>query len=71
MKWSKRTNDRSNIGGGYESGAYIIKETFNSYNLCKELGGKRSNYYWVLMKGEEIITYASTAKALKAYAETI
>lgn len=71
MKWSKRTDDRSNIGGGYESGDYIIKETFNSYNLQKENGGKRSNYYWALMKGDEVIKYASTAKALKAYAETI
>lgn len=71
MKWSKRSDNRSNLGGGYESGDYIIKETFNSYNLQKEMGGKRSTYYWVLMKGNEIITYASTAKALKAYAETI
>lgn len=71
MKWSKRVDDRSNLGGGYESGDYIIKETFNSYNLRKEMGGKRSDYYWVLMKGEEVIKYASTAKALKTYAETI
>ena len=67
MKWTKRVD----IGGGYASGAYIIEETFNSYNLCKEMGGKRSDYYWVLTRGEKILKYASTAKALKAYAETL
>lgn len=71
MKWTKRTDNISNVGGGYECGEYIIKETFDSYNLQNKYGGKRNNYYWVLIKGDEVIKYASTAKALKTYAETI
>lgn len=71
MKWSKRNIDAGYLGSGYESGDYIIKETHNSYNLQKEKGGKRSDYYWVLMKGDEVLKYASTAKALKAYAEIL
>lgn len=71
MKWIKRTHDAGNLGGGYESGEYIVHETFDSYNLQKEHGGKRSDYYWVLKKGNEVIKYANTARALKTYAETL
>lgn len=70
MKWSKR-DDGGSVGGGYESGEFVIKETFNSYNLQKEYGGKKSDYYWVLEKNGIVIKYAHTAKALKQYAETL
>lgn len=71
MKWNKRTTEMSNFGGGYESGDFVIEETFDSYNLQKEYGGKKSDYYWALKKGGSVIKYGSTAKTLKQFAETL
>ena len=71
MKWNKRNVEPGYLGSGYESGDYIIEETYKSQELQKQHGGKRSNYYWVLKRNGEAIKYASTAKALKTYAETI
>ncbi|MBR5281059.1 MAG: hypothetical protein IKU26_08855 [Clostridia bacterium] len=72
MKWTKRTNyEVGNLGAGYISGDFIIEETYNEYYLQKEYGEKKSDYFWVLKKGNKPIKYASTAKALKQFAETI
>ena len=72
MKWNKRNNwGPGYLGQGYESGEYIIEETTNYYELAKENGGKQKDYWWVLRKNEEPIKYASTAKALKQYAEDL
>ena len=72
MKWSKRNEYGAGcLGQGYESGEYVIEETHDSYDLQKRYGGKRSDYYWKLEKGGRVIRYASTAKALKVYAEEI
>lgn len=72
MKWTKRNQlGAGALGQGYESGEYIIEETYKSYELQKQYGGKKSDYYWMLKKGNEIIKYAGTAKTLKQFAETL
>ena len=72
MKWTKRNNNGAGcLGQGYESGEYVIEETYKSYDLQKQYGGKMSDYYWMLTKNGEVIKYASTAKALKQFAETL
>ena len=70
MKWRKRSqNGAGYLGQGYESGEYVIEETYKSQELQKENGGKVSDYYWMLSRNGEVIKYASTAKALKQYVE--
>lgn len=69
MKWKRNGTGDGQLGMGYTSGDFKIFETYDSYNLQKEFGGKRSDYYWVLKKGDKILGYASTAKALKKLAE--
>lgn len=72
MKWTKINDNGSGyLGQGYRCGEYVIEETYNSYNLQKQYGGKKSDYYWKLSKGNNIIKYASTAKTLKQFAETL
>lgn len=71
MKWTKRNNNGAGyLGQGYESGQYVIEETYKSCELQKQYGGKKANYYWVLTDNGEVIKYASTARALKQFVET-
>ena len=74
MKWKKINDGSGCLGQGYKCGDYIIEETFDSYNLQRQHGGRKSDYYWKLTRldiiiGDKIIKYANTAKALKAFAE--
>lgn len=71
MKWTKRNLGSGMLGQGYECGEYIICETYNSYMLRMQYGGRVQDYYWELLKDGEPIKYANTAKALKQYVETI
>lgn len=72
MKWTKANDFGAGyLGQGYRCGAYTIEETFKSHELQKALGGRRSDYFWQLSNGNNVIKYASTAKALKQYAETL
>ena len=72
MKWSKRNQHGAGyLGQGYESNGYVIEETHNYYELAKQYGGRQSDYYWMLRKGNKIIKYANTAKVLKKYVEAL
>ena len=71
MNWQRNGCGDGQLGLGFTSGDYTIYETYDSYNLQQMHGGKRRDYYWVLKKGEQILGYASTAKALKKIAESI
>lgn len=69
MKWTSRSQKDGNLGEGYQSGEFIVKETFHSYELQQKFGGKRCDYFWVLLKNDKVICYGKTAKSLKKYAE--
>lgn len=72
MKWTKRNDCGAGyLGQGYESGDYVIEETYKSYELQQQYGGRRSDYYWQLTDKGEVVKFASTAKALKQFAETL
>ena len=72
LKWTKRNDQGAGaLGQGYQSGGYVIKETYKSAELQKQNGGKISDYYWELSENGKVLKYAKTAKALKEYAETL
>ena len=72
LKWTKRNDQGAGaLGQGYQSGDYVIKETYKSAELQRQNGGKISDYYWELTENGKVLKYAKTAKALKEYAETL
>lgn len=70
MKW-KKLGGPGELGAGYMCGEYKVTETHNYDTLAETYGGRQKDYYWKLEKNGEILKYAGTAKALKAYAETL
>ncbi len=71
MKWTSRSQKDGNLGEGYQSGEFIVKETFHSYELQQKFGGKRCDYYWELIRENEVLKYGRTAKELKSFAEQL
>ena len=71
-KWSRRGKADLNLGAGFESGEYVIEETWNeAYDAQKKYGGSLKNYMWKLRKGNEVLRYGKSAKELKEFAETL
>ena len=71
-KWSRRGENDLNLGAGFQSGEFVIEETWSeAYDAQKKFGGALKNYMWKLRKGNEVLKYGKSAKELKAFAETL